>query len=314
MKYFHIFGPVPSRRLGISLGVDMITHKTCSFDCLYCECGKTTHLTTARKTYVDPENVIKELDHYFAHHPAPDYVTFSGSGEPCLNISIGSVISHIRQKTPRVRVAVLTNSSLLVQPQVQADLMMADLVVPSLDAATQDAFERINRPKKGTCIHEIIDAIEAFSNVFSGELWLEILILPGINDRPEDISALKAAVHRICPARVQLNTLDRPGTCSEITPASRGLLEKIKHVLDYPSTSIIARIEGDSNGRIQRRDLESMILETVSRRPCTQKDLLQILNVDEKTLDSCIERLLTGKQVRRKMQNSRVFYEAVNGF
>ncbi|MEE4166829.1 MAG: radical SAM protein, partial [Desulfocapsaceae bacterium] len=144
--YTYLFGPVPSRRLGISLGVDLVVHKTCSFDCIYCECGATTNLTVDRREYVPFADVVKELDDYFSNHPDPDYITFSGSGEPCLNSRIGDVINYIRSQKPDIAIAVLTNGTLLHRADVRQELLGADLVMPSLDAASLSALQTVNRP------------------------------------------------------------------------------------------------------------------------------------------------------------------------
>jgi len=220
MSYHHIFGPVPSRRLGISLGVDLVTHKVCSLDCVYCECGKTTHLTRQRRPYVLFEAVKTELDHYWKNNEDPDYITLSGSGEPTLNQDLGRVISYIKDQKPGVKVAVLTNSTLLKDPGVRQELALADLVVPSLDAVSKAAFTKLNRPVKGVSVEDIIDGIQAFAREFTGKIWLEIFILPGVNDTPKELNALRQIILSIDPEMVQLNTLDRPGTVSHIRPAT----------------------------------------------------------------------------------------------
>ncbi|MBU1195858.1 MAG: radical SAM protein [Proteobacteria bacterium] len=311
MQYKHIFGPIPSRRLGVSLGIDLVTHKTCSLDCLYCECGKTTRLTRKRKEYVKTEDVTAELEHYFDHHPLPDYVTFSGSGEPTLNTGLGQVIDYIKQKSPSVKVAVLTNSTLFDDPQVRKELLKADLVVPSLDGATPEAFERINKPIKGMDVQDIIQGIIDFSKEYTGKIWLEVLILPGINDGDADLEVLKDVIKKIKPDTVQLNTLDRPGTCADIVPASKEQLEQIKIKLEYPSVQIIARVDETINARLNIQDLESAILETVHRRPCTKKDLLQIFKDKKAQLDECLAQLIETKQIIGKSRQRGVFYETV---
>jgi wyosine [tRNA(Phe)-imidazoG37] synthetase (radical SAM superfamily) len=143
--YKYLFGPVPSRRLGMSLGVDLVTHKVCSLNCIYCECGATTELTIKRKEYVPICDVKNELKHYFENNPDPDYITFSGSGEPCLNSGIGEVIEFIKSKRDDISVAVLTNGTLLNQIQVRKELLKADLVMPSLDAAERYCFTKIKK-------------------------------------------------------------------------------------------------------------------------------------------------------------------------
>ncbi|RPI46755.1 MAG: radical SAM protein, partial [Bacteroidetes bacterium] len=179
--YKYIFGPVPSRRLGMSLGVDLVPHKVCSLDCVYCECGPTTKRTLDRKEYVLYGKVTEELDHFFIENPDPDFITFSGSGEPTLNTRIGDVLHFIKQKKPAIPVAVLTNGTLLGRKDVRDELMEADVVLPSLDAATPEVFRRINRPAHGLDLDEILEGLVSFRKEFRGEMWLEIFIIPGFN-------------------------------------------------------------------------------------------------------------------------------------
>ncbi|MDK2863513.1 MAG: hypothetical protein PWQ46_1223, partial [Methanomicrobiaceae archaeon] len=194
MAYRYLFGPVPSRRLGISLGIDLVPHKTCSFNCIYCECGQTTDLTCERREYVPTNRVIAELDDFLATAPDLDYVTFAGSGEPTLHSGIGEIISFIKDRYPRYRVAVLTNSALFTDPDVRAALMRADLVVPSLDAVSEEVFVKINRPSPGITAGQVLEGLLDFAREYTGEVWLEIFIVPGVNDTDKELRLLKDAV------------------------------------------------------------------------------------------------------------------------
>jgi len=173
--YKHLFGPVPSRRLGMSLGIDLIPHKICTLNCIYCECGATTSLTHERKAYVPVDEVYSELNDFFKNNPDPDYLTFSGAGEPTLHSHIGEVIAFLKELRPSIRVAVLTNGTLFGDPEVREELMLADLVLPSLDAATDLAMRRINRPRRELKASGYIKGLIEFSREFKGEIWLEIL-------------------------------------------------------------------------------------------------------------------------------------------
>ena len=311
MRYKHIFGPVLSRRLGISLGVDLVVHKVCSMDCVYCECGKTTNLTLDRTLVVEPAAVMEELDHFWANNDDPDYITFFGSGEPTLNSGLGKVIDHIKRKKPGIRVAVLTNSSLINDPDVRAALMKADRVIPSLDAARKAAFEKINRPHPGLEIEAVISGLEAFSARYEGELFLEVLILPGLNDTPEDLDALKSAVNRIRPDRVQINTLDRPGTCSDIRPASKEELDAVIRALGWPDTEIIAKVDNAVQSQLKGLDLRHAILETIHRRPCTVQDLCQTTGAGKEDIEACIRGLVDEKRVIGHERERGIFYQTV---
>ncbi len=311
MRYKHIFGPVLSRRLGVSLGIDLVRHKVCTLDCIYCECGKTTDLTITRKETVRFSDVKKELDHFLLNNEAPDYITFSGSGEPTLNPCIGKVISYIKEKTPDIKIAVLTNATLFDDPDVHAALLKADRVVPSLDAVSKEAFERINRPDSRVDLSGMIAGMEQFSKEYCGELYLEIFILPGINDAPSDLLKLKRAVSRIKPDKVQINTLDRPGTRSDLQPATKKALENVIKQLDYSPVEIIARVSEQTVFRAKREDICAAILETIHRRPCTKQDLLNTLNVEKEALDQWIARLEQQKKIIGTRRERGVFYQTI---
>ncbi|MBU0971513.1 MAG: radical SAM protein [Proteobacteria bacterium] len=310
MNYQHIFGPVLSRRLGISLGVDLVTHKICSLDCVYCECGKTTNLTLQRKAYVPFEAVKTELDHYWEHNEAPDYITFSGSGEPTLNRDLGRVIAYIKTQKPEIRVAVLTNSTLLNDPEVRRELALADLVIPSLDGVTKETFISINRPFKGLSAREIIDGIQTFATQFTGKIWLEIFIVPGVNDTPAELAGFKKAIFAIDPERVQLNTLDRPGTIAHILPATRAQLERVKRSLGTDKVEIIARA-GDKKNRGKPRDMTAAVLETIHRRPCTRDDLVALLNVDPARVDTLLAMLEASGRIEARQQARGLFFQTI---
>lgn len=312
MAYQYLFGPVLSRRLGISLGVDLVTHKICSLDCVYCECGKTTRLTTERGDYVAWEAVCRELDHYWTHHDDPDYITFSGSGEPTLNRDLGQVIAHIRKKKPKIRVAVLTNATLMADPLVRDELALADLVVPSLDAVSQQVFRRINRPCPGLNTKDIVDGLVAFTKVFSGEVWLEIFVLPGVNDTPEELALLRDAIRQIQPHRVQLNTLDRPGTVHSLRPATRDDLERVMRMLGEKNVEIIARA-GNLAKTGPAEDPASALLETIHRRPCTKEDLAAVLGLPEKEIERLLSDLWAAGRISSRQEQRGNFFFTVKG-
>ena len=206
----YIFGPVPSRRLGRSLGVDLVPYKTCTFDCIYCDLGRTTRKTVSRQSYVSPEEIQGELELTLSVlEKKPDYITLSGSGEPTLNTNIGEIIRRIKEITS-TPVAVLTNGSLLSSNEVRRDLSEADVVLPSLDAITPALFEYINRPHPSLKIEEIISGLIQFRKQYRGQIWLEVVFCRGVNDDKEEIEKLKGVIERIQPDRIQLNTPVRP--------------------------------------------------------------------------------------------------------
>jgi len=306
--YKYLFGPVPSRRLGMSLGVDLVPKKVCSLDCVYCEVGKTTTLTTERKEYIPFDKVIEELEDYFNNNPDPDYVTFSGSGEPTLNNKLGDILQFIKNKKPHIPVAVLTNGTLLSRKDVRTELMDADVVLPSLDTVNEETFKKINRPSSDLKIEEYIRGLIDFANEFKGKIWLEIFILPGYNYKKDEFLALKEIIMKIKPDSVQLNTLDRPGTVAKLHSADAEKLKLVKELLGYAKTVIIAAAPKRKNILSYREDIESTILGTIERRPCTIDDLTEILGLHINEINKYLAVLEADKKIETFRMDRGVFY------
>ncbi len=226
MKYKHLYGPVNSRRLGLSLGVDLFPYNICSLDCIYCECGATKELTLERKEYVDTEEILKELSNYLKEKPELDYITFSGSGEPTLHSNLGKILKFIKNNFPQYKTALLTNSTLLKR-EVREEIKDFDLIVPSLDGVSVEAFAKIDRPHLDIDIKEVIENIISLRKEQKGKMWLEIFLVPGINDNKGELQLFKNTIKKINPEKVQLNTLDRPGVISDIKKISSKRLEEI---------------------------------------------------------------------------------------
>jgi wyosine [tRNA(Phe)-imidazoG37] synthetase (radical SAM superfamily) len=308
MDFKHIFGPVNSRRLGLSLGVDLVPHKTCSFDCIYCECGKTTSLTCERREYVPTDEVIRELELFLTPLPKLDFITFSGSGEPTLHSGIGKITDYIKKAFPRYRVALLTNSLLFTREDLWKEVLLMDVIIPSLDAVSEDVFKKINRPCRAASVTEIVEGLKIFRKIYTGQIWLEIFIVPGVNDTPQEISLFRAAVRDIKPDKVQLNTLDRPGSEKWVKPASRDALEKIRQELGWP-----AEIAGDatvqSKGETSTKEL---ILNMLSRRPCTVEDLSAVTGFDIKDTQAYIAELLKERRLKVETLDRGTFYQVID--
>lgn len=310
--YQYLFGPVPSRRLGMSLGVDLVPHKICSLNCVYCECGSTTGLTIERKEYVSYEEVTKEIEHFLANNPAPDYITFSGSGEPTLNVRIGDVLKFIKSKSTNIPVAVLTNATLFYDPKVRQELQEADVVLPSLDAAERLAFLKINRPSNSLNIDEYIQGLVDFRKEFKGKIWLEVLILPGFNDDLKNLEALKEAFLKINADEIQLNTLDRPGTVENIRAATHKELQDIVNFWNLDTVRIIAAAPNRKKIISYRADTESAILETIKRRPCTLDDLHKILGLHRNEINKYLDVLENEGKISSIRENRGLFYKIMN--
>ena len=307
--YKYLFGPVPSRRLGMSLGVDLVPKKVCSLDCVYCEVGKTTKLTLERKEYIKVNEVKEDLSNYFKNNPDPDYITFSGSGEPTLNVFIDEILQFIKENKPNVPVAVLTNGTLLHDSNVRETLLKADLVLPSLDAATDKVFNKINRPAKGLDIDTCIQALIDFRKEFKGTMWLEVFILPGYNDSKNELAELKKAILKIQPDSVQLNTLDRPGTVSHLRGATREELQRVVDDWALDNVEIIAAAPERKQMQTYRSDIETAIVETIVRRPCTLDDLAKILGKHVNEVNKYLDVLEADGKVETVEQERGVFYQ-----
>lgn len=310
--YKYLFGPVPSRRLGMSLGIDLVPHKVCSLNCIYCECGPTTRLTIERKEYVPYNEVIEELKNHLGNNPAPDYITFSGSGEPTLNSRIGDILKFIKQNYPDIPVAVLTNGTLLNNKQVRTEILDADLVLPSLDVASDLFFRKINRPFHSLNIEDYINGLCEFRKEYQGKIWLEVLIIPGYNDSKQDLNLLKETFKKIQPESIQLNTLDRPGVVPGIKVAGKEELEQIADFWKLDNVEIIAAVPERKEIKSFRDDIESAILETIFRRPCTIDDLAKILGLHIDEINKYLDVLEADDKIKSVQQERGLFYQTTN--
>ena len=306
--YKHLFGPVPSRRLGMSLGIDLVPKKVCSLNCVYCEVGETTKLTVDRKEYVLFDKVKSELQDFMNTNPNIDYITFSGAGEPTLNSCLGELISFVKDNYPDKRVAVLTNGSILSDADLRKELFLADVILPSLDAVSQDVFERIDRPHKDIEIEDYIQGLIDLRKEYQGEIWLEIMLIKDYNDSEEELSRIKSAVVRINPNRVQLNTLDRPGTVRDIEAVSNERLRKIKRKWSLTNLEIIAPPANRRRVESYSGSIEEHILNTISRRPCTLDDLHQYLGIHINEINKYLSVLEQSGALKKQRQKRGVFY------
>jgi len=307
-QYKTLFGPVLSRRLGISLGVDLLPHKTCSLDCVYCECGATTHLTLKRKEYVSVKRVKDELNRFLACNEKIDHITFSGSGEPTLNEGIGEIIQFLKTDYPAHKVALLTNSTLFDQPRVRCQVKDADVIMASLDAATEDRFKKINRPHPDLDLKRIIAGLTALRKGFSGRLLLEYFAVKDCNDRGEDLRRMKDIFAKINADGILLNTLDRPAPEAWVQPIGANPLETISDF--FENTEVVTYSTQRTAGMKQHKDLTERLVETVRRRPCTAMDVSQIMGVKVETLQPMLDRLVAMKQLAIKQMDRGPFYTA----
>jgi wyosine [tRNA(Phe)-imidazoG37] synthetase (radical SAM superfamily) len=272
----HIYGPVPSRRLGNSLGIDIVPFKQCGFDCIYCQLGRTTEVTIRRKHYSPVPDILNELKGALNRQASIDIITFSGSGEPTLNRDLGRLISTIKEITA-IPVAVITNASLLWREDVQNDLLKADIVVPSLDAGSEAVFQKINRPPADLRLESIIDGLIEFRKKYKGQIWLEVFLIEGVNTDDEEVARIADAASNIQPDRIQLNTAVRPPAEPSVVPLPKEHLEQFIELFPGP-VEIIADYERRTGNEIDA-EVSTRILELLKRRPCTMAEMSSSLKV-----------------------------------
>lgn len=303
----HVFGPVPSRRLGFSLGVDPVVPKTCTMDCVYCELGPTTDRTVTRCRYADPDSILRELEERLAEDQKLDFVTFSGSGEPTLSSDLAVLIEGAK-RIASVPVAVLTNGSLLTDPDVRASLNGAAVVVPSLDAVSADAFERVNRPHPSLDPAGIVRALATFTAAFRGQVWLETLVVEGMNDDYGEIERIASAVRKIQPDRVQLNTVVRPPADEHARPVGQERLREIASIIG-PRAEIIAPPSGSAQ-IVVGAAAEQRIVEMASRRPVTTIDVARAVGTSQAEAAKILETLVRGGLLELVRQEQTLYYRA----
>jgi wyosine [tRNA(Phe)-imidazoG37] synthetase (radical SAM superfamily) len=303
----YIFGPVPSRRLGRSLGVDLVPYKTCTFDCIYCDLGRTTCKTTSRQSCVSPEEIQRELELTLSFfEKKPDYITLSGSGEPTLDTNIGEVIHKIKEIT-LIPLAVLTNGSLLSMDEVRKDIQEADIVLPSLDAVTPALFEYINRPHSSLRIKEIISGLIQFRKQYRGQIWLEILFCRGVNDGEEEAEKLKEVIDQIKPDRIQLNTPVRPPAEDFVFPLTfkqiEAIMERFGNIAEVVSEFMGPMGDCFESGR------DAEIIQLIKRRPCTAEDISKALGLRMDEIVKQLDHLTKTGAIRYRMYQHRCYYE-----
>ena len=301
----HVFGPVPSRRLGRSLGVDVVPFKTCSYNCIYCQVGLTTNCTIERREWVPLDDVLREVREKL--DKKPDYITISGSGEPTLYSRLGELIDGVKAMTD-VPVAVLTNGSLLWMPQVRKDLMHADLVSPTLDAGDEQTFVEINRAHAGVAFEQMVEGLIKFRAEYSGKYWLEVFLVEGVNATEVQVSRMARIASRVSPDRVQLNTVVRPPAEIFALKVPRRKMESLAELFT-PKAEIIVDYEGGYKeigleGRCQD------VLELVKRRPCTVADVAAGLALHRNEVVKYVDELVDEGKIVGDVRDDEVYYRA----
>jgi wyosine [tRNA(Phe)-imidazoG37] synthetase (radical SAM superfamily) len=291
-KRKYLYGPVPSRRLGLSCGIDIVPLKVCTLNCIYCQLGKTTQTTIKRKEYMPIDAVLAELKGALSEGLRADYITLAGSGEPTLNSQLGELIDGIKKLT-HIPVAILTNGTLLYREDVRADCSKADVVMPSLDAGDEKTFQRINRPDGFISIEKLISGLCTVRKEFSGQIWLEVFFVEGINTDAEHIAKIKKAIELINPDKVHLNTAVRPTADPDITRLSAEKLHEISshfgskcevvadfiQIHSHKLNSIKSESTSESMSLANSR--AESLLSMLKRRPCSLDDICAGLGIHQ---------------------------------
>lgn len=298
-----IFGPVPSRRLGRSLGVDLVPFKTCPYDCIYCQLGRTTCKTVQRKEWVPLAMALEQLKTRL--YTKPDVITLSGSGEPTLYSRLEELIVETKQMTD-IPVVVLTNGALLYQSEVQQALLQADVVIPSWDAGRADSYQYINRPHKSLTYESLVEGLIQFRHVYQGQYWLEVMLLAGVTTTQNQIEAMGEIVRFIDPDRIQINTVTRPPAEGFAQRVEVSQLKSLAGQL-HPKAEVIADYGGiHTEGKFVV--CQEDILALLKRRPCSVDDLASGLNLHRHHLIKSVQSLMTHNKIEAVRRHQTLFY------
>lgn len=301
-----VFGPVPSRRLGLSLGIDLVPLKTCSFDCLYCQVGKTNDLTIDIKPYINKVALFKQIERKL-EKITPDAITFSGSGEPTLNSEIGEIIHFIKSITD-TRIALLTNGSLLWRKEVREAISGADIVMPTLSTVKENTFRAIHWPHPELRLGRIVEGLKSFREIFKGDLYLEAIFLAGLNDSDEEIEMLMEAINGVSPDRVQINTVVRPPSDSRAGSITVNRLNEIKRKIgDF--AEIIADAPFKQKNLVPE-ELNDAILNMAQRRPIRVSDIADALSVPVNDAKVCIKGMVVRGLLHPQKHSGEIYYSA----
>lgn len=301
--YKHLFGPVPSRRFGRSLGIDLTPHKTCTLDCVFCQLGRTTCQTIDRHPWVPVTDVVDEIEAWLARDGEADYLTLSGSGEPTLHSEFGRVLAHLQDHP--IPSVLLTNGSLLTEPDVRRAAALAKVVKISLSAWDQKSFEWVNRPHPGLDFNTMLNGMTAFREMFGGELWLEVFLLSGINDAVRDVRRIAGLAKRLAPSRIHLNTIARPPAENFAVAVPLEKLNELADLFDPP-----AAIAAGSNVPATRRTLAGAadILAMLKRRPCTTAQIKAAFGMHINEISKILSLLLNERRIFADLKGDEVYY------
>ncbi len=304
-EYQYLFGPVPSRRLGLSLGVDLLTPKTCTFDCPFCQAGKTTSLTVSRQNYVPIDAVIDEFRKWLASGGTADCITLAGSGEPTLHKNFGRAIDAIHELCG-IRVVLLSNATLFHDPDVRADAVRADVVKASFSAWDEASFREVNHPHVAVKFSDVLSGIGQLRKELDGELWLEVMIVNGVNSDHDQVKAIAELASGLGSDKIHLNTVVRPpadGVSTAVTIEELGRMTR----LFTPEAEVISRTATNQGAHVAAADSDE-ILALIRRRPCTGADIVAGLGIPASVAEETLGVLLARGLVAKEKRGSDVYY------
>lgn len=300
-----IYGPVPSRRLGFSLGVDLVPYKICSYNCIYCQLGPTPETTVARRPYIPADEILRQLSARLEEGVRPDFITLAGSGEPTLNSEIQAIIKGVKALTD-IPVAILTNGSLLSDAGMRREIADADVVLPSLDACDAEVFQAINRPHRDISFATMAQGLVDFRKEYTGQIWLEIFLAAGVNAEESSIREFKTWTDRIRPDKIHLNTAVRPTAESYVYTVPEETLKSFCEILGE-TAEIIAPFQKQSENK-GGTDIRKKIYDLLDRRPCTLQDIAAGLSTHANEILKYIEPMISAQEIESQRIQDKVFY------
>jgi wyosine [tRNA(Phe)-imidazoG37] synthetase (radical SAM superfamily) len=302
--YQYLFGPVPSRRLGRSLGVDLIPFKTCTMDCVYCQLGETTCEISERGDYVPMRDVLAELDRWHAQGGVADHITLAGSGEPTLHSHFGDVFRWVREHTDMASV-LLTNGSLLHVPEVRADAALADKVKVTLSAWDEASFQQIHRPAQGVTFDLLVKGERAFREEYGGELSVEVFIVDGVNSQADKVLHIADVVDSINPDRIDVNTAVRPPAVAGVAPSSAEHLQALAEVFG-PKAEVVASFKKQGTPALEIS--EEDLLGLIKRHPATCLQLAREFNLSENRMYKTLKKMVSEGLLQAESRDDETYY------
>lgn len=307
MRRRHVYGPVSSRRFGRSLGVDLVPHKICSYDCNYCQLGHTTDLAGASRAFATPEDILADVDAALAEGPAPDVITLAGSGEPTLYRDLGALVAGIKARTD-TPLLLLTNGSLLWDPAVRDAVRQVDLLAPSLDGPDEATWRRINRPPDGHPFDRMVAGIRDTARGHPGRVRIEVMLMRGLNDAPAQLAAFAALLATIPKEGVDINSPVRPVPEADVFPCDAGTLEEARSLFGE-GAEIIARRQGPApHRRHGGPPSPEAILDSLGRRPQTLADLAAGLGAAPNEIVKVLGGIVEDGDVVTERRGGEVYY------